>query len=104
MPIGMTLLGLDARWLMVNKAFCQMVGYSEAEIRALSIWEITYPDDIEADILQRKKAVEGVLENYRWEKRIIHKAGHVVRIEVTCTIVRDASRKPLYFLHHIVEL
>ena len=64
-----------------------MVSYSEAEIRALSVYEITHPDEIEADIPQRKKTVEGGLESYRLKKRILHKAGHVVRIDITRTIV-----------------
>lgn len=81
-----------------------MVSYSEAEIRALSVYEVTHPDEIEAAIPQRKKTVEGGLKSYRLKKCILHKAGHVVRIDITRTIVRDSSRKPLYFLHHIVAL
>jgi PAS domain S-box-containing protein len=44
--IGMTLIGIDSRRLKVNNAFCQMLGYSEAEMLARSIYDLTHPDDI----------------------------------------------------------
>ena len=33
-PIGMALVALDGRWLQVNRALCNITGYSEQELLA----------------------------------------------------------------------
>ena len=102
--IGMALIALDSRRLRVNSAFCQMLGYSEAEMLSRTVREITHPDDIEWDISQRKRALAGEIETYQWEKRYIHKAGHTVWGFLTCSLVRDADRKPLHFISQVQDI
>ena len=47
--VGMALVAPDGRWLGVNPALCDIVGYSENELLATDVQSITYPDDREAD-------------------------------------------------------
>ena len=102
--IGMALITVDSRRLRVNSAFCQMLGYSEAEMLSLTIQEITHPDDVEWDVLQRKRAVAGEIETYQWEKRYIHKSGRIVWAYLSCSLVRDADRRPLHFILQIQDI
>ena len=46
----MALVGLDGRWLKVNPALVEMLGYGEQELLAGSFQDITHPDDLEADL------------------------------------------------------
>lgn len=102
--IGMALIAVDSRRLRVNSAFCQMLGYSEAEMLARTVQEITHPDDIEWDVLQRKRAIAGEIETYNWEKRYIHKSGRIVWGHLTCSLVRDADRRPLHFISQVQDI
>ncbi|WP_411879683.1 PAS domain S-box protein [Polaromonas sp. YR568] len=102
--IGMTLIGIDSRRLKVNNAFCQMLGYSEAEMLSRTIHDLTHPDDIEWDLQQRQRALAGEIESFHMEKRYIHKDGHVVWGYMSCSLVRDADRKPLRFIAQIQDI
>jgi PAS domain S-box-containing protein len=102
--IGMTLIGIDSRRLKVNNAFCQMLGYSEAEMLARTIYDLTHPDDIAWDLEQRKRALAGEIESFHTEKRYIHKDGHTVWGYMSCSLVRDADRKPLRFIAQIQDI
>jgi len=57
--IGMTLLGTDGRWLTVNRAFCEFLGYSEAQLLGSSPQDIVHPDDLEDDHRQLAALLEG---------------------------------------------
>ncbi len=102
--IGMALIAVNSRRLRVNSAFCQMLGYSEAEMLARTVRDVSHPDDIEWDLLQRKRALAGEIETYQWEKRYIHKSGHTVWGYLTCSLVRDADRKPLHFISQVQDI
>jgi len=102
--IGMTLIGVDSRRLKVNNAFCQMLGYSEAEMLARTIHDLTHPDDIAWDLEQRKRALAGEIESFHTEKRYIHKDGHIVWGYMSCSLVRDEDRKPLRFIAQIQDI
>ncbi|MCZ8257195.1 MAG: PAS domain S-box protein, partial [Polaromonas sp.] len=102
--IGMTLIGIDSRRLKVNNAFCQMLGYSEAEMLSRSIYDLTHPDDIAWDLEQRRRALAGEIESFHTEKRYIHKLGHTVWGYMSCSLVRDEDRKPIHFIAQIQDI
>ena len=49
-PIGVALVSPDGRWLKVNRALCDLVGYSEAELLTRTFQDITHPEDLEIDL------------------------------------------------------
>src|SRR6195256_5360169 len=44
-PIGMAVVGLDESFDQVNTTLCQMVGYSEEELKSRTTMDITFEDD-----------------------------------------------------------
>ena len=50
--IGMAIVGLDGRWIRVNKSICEIVGYSQPELLTKTFQDITHPDDLAADLLR----------------------------------------------------
>ncbi|MGC1172640.1 PAS domain S-box protein [Polaromonas sp.] len=102
--IGMALIAVDSRRLRVNGAFCQMLGYSEAEMMSRTIHDITHPDDIEWDLVQRARALAGEIETYQWEKRYIHRSGSIVWGYLSCSLVRDTDRQPLHFIVQVQDI
>ena len=101
-PVGKSMTGIDGS-LHVNKAFCDMVGYSEEEIRNMRWQDITHPDDVakSADLLQ--SIVDGTAELARIEKRFIHKSGRIVWADVSTNLyLKDG--KPQYFITSAIDI
>ncbi len=103
--IGIGRVGFDdARWIDVNNAFCEMLGYSVEEFRATPWPEITHPDDIEIDLIPFKQMAAGELDSYSVEKRFIHKAGHQFWARLTLSLVRDEKGRPDYEIAIIEDI
>jgi PAS domain S-box-containing protein len=81
-----------------------MLGYSEAELLARTNQDITHPDDVAWDVLQSKRAVAGEIEAYQCEKRYFHQSGRMVWAHLSCSLVRDADRRPLHFISQIQDI
>ena len=47
--VGMALAAPDGRWLQVNSALCEILGYTEAELLQTTSQALTHPEDAEAD-------------------------------------------------------
>jgi len=94
--IGMALIANDGCFMKVNHTLCRILGYSEEELLGKTWVEITNPDDLPGcyDWLKRVKA--GAQSSY--EKRFIHKLGHLVWIEVSSSLVRDSHGRIQYYI------
>ena len=69
-PIGMALVGLDGRWLQVNRALCEIFGYAEAELLATTFQALTHPDDLETQAGHLRAILAGQRHTYQMEKRL----------------------------------
>src|SRR5688500_4566727 len=75
--IGMTLIAPDNRFLRVNRAFCEFVGYSNDEILQRTLVNLVHPQDLEEDRRERALLLAGQKDSYRRQKRYVHKSGRV---------------------------
>jgi two-component system phosphate regulon sensor histidine kinase PhoR len=103
-PIGMTLVGLDGRLLMVNRALCEMLGYDAATLRQRGFQELTHPDDLDADLELFDQAVKGEIDSYRLNKRYLHASGHVIWGDLSVALVRGPDGAPLHFVSQILDV
>ena len=69
---GMSLIGLDGHWLKVNRAVCELTGYSEAELLARSFQDLTHPDDLHFGPASLGDLLSGKRETIQIEKRYLH--------------------------------
>lgn len=102
--IGMALVAVDGRWLKVNHALCEIVGYCEQEMLATTFQAITHPDDLDADLNYVRQQLSGEIRAYEMEKRYFHKLGHVIWILLSASLVRNAEGKPLYLIAQIQDI
>jgi PAS domain S-box-containing protein len=103
-PIGMALVAPDGRWLKVNRALCNLIGYTEEELSSKSFQEITHPEDLDQDLAYVRQVLAGEIHHYQMEKRYLHKLGHIVRIQLSVSLVRDDEGAPLYFISQIQDI
>jgi len=90
--------------IKTNKAFRQILGYSEAELSVLKWQEFTHPDDVQRDKEYIDSLVSGKYSSMRWEKRYIHKDGHILWVDISTVLQRDANNIPLYFITTIQDI
>jgi PAS domain S-box-containing protein len=88
--------GLDSCYLKVNRAFCEMLGYSEQDLLGMTIADITHPEDLQPNASLREDAKDGALETFQLEKRYIHKNGEVIWADLSATVFRDEEGRFLY--------
>ena len=96
--VAMSLTAPDGRFLQVNASFCQMLGYSEAELLTLTFQEITDPDDLDATIAVVQRLLAGEISYYHLKKRYQHKDGRRIWCLVSLSLVRGRKQQPLYLV------
>jgi diguanylate cyclase (GGDEF)-like protein/PAS domain S-box-containing protein len=98
--VGMAQVALDGRWLHVNQALCEIVGYSQQEMLELTSQDITHPDDIDANLKLVQQVLSGNIpsSSFMLEKRYLHKNGTVVWTSLNASLVRDSTGTAKYFI------
>jgi diguanylate cyclase (GGDEF)-like protein/PAS domain S-box-containing protein len=102
--VGTALVAPDGRWLGVNPALCEIVGYSEAELLMGDMQSITYPDDLDADSAQVVQLLARKIESYQANKRYVRKDGRVVWTQLSGSLVWLQSGQPHYFIYQIQDI
>lgn len=74
-------------FLFVNRAACELTGYSEAELRRMPFWHLAHPDDRE--LLRRRGVARSHGERVanRYELRIVHRSGEVRWVDLSAGMV-----------------
>jgi PAS domain S-box-containing protein len=102
--IGMALISIEGKYLTTNSALCQILGYSESELQALTWQEITYPDDLEVDLNCVRQILSGKIPYYHLEKRYIHKTRQIIWVFLSVSLVRDEQQQPFCFIAQIQDI
>lgn len=105
-PVGMATLAaayeIDGHYLSVNQALCNMLGYTEGELLAKSVREVTPADDIAETLRQFRLLLSGT-DTVKYEKRFIHKDGSIVHALVHLSVIADHEGKPLLIISQILD-
>ncbi|MBF2046761.1 MAG: PAS domain S-box protein [Elainella sp. C42_A2020_010] len=103
-PIGISLVSLTGQFVKVNACYCDLLGYSEAELLGLSFPEITHPDDVETDWQGFRQMMAGEIRSFQMEKRYITKQGTIVPVLMNAALIRDPSGQPLYCVGQVQDI
>jgi len=71
--VGIDLVDSHGRFLEVNGMLCTLLGYTEDELRALTIYDVTHPEDVEMSAEKHAELLGGEIDKYRLEKRYMKK-------------------------------
>ena len=93
---GVAHIGMDRRFVRVNRRLCEMTGYSEGELLRLTGRQISHPEDVDVINAQRPGLYAGEVDAVRVEKRYLRKDGSVIWVAFTMVVERDAAGKPQY--------
>jgi len=74
---------LTGNFIEVNSQFCNLLGYTQNEMKKLNFQSIIHPDDLQEDLLQFDKVKKGEIKNYSIEKRVLTKDGAAIWTNLT---------------------
>jgi PAS domain S-box-containing protein len=101
---GIALVALGGRWLKVNAALCQLLGYSEEELLRIDYQTLTHLDDLGQSLNVVDKLLTSEIASAGIEKRFLHKQGYPVWVICSLSLVRDEQGQPLYFVKQFQDI
>lgn len=92
-PVGIEVIDSEGRFLSVNRAFCEMLGYTEEELTGRSFRDITFPPDLAVSIENFKAVARREISGYELTKRYVRKDGEDItaRISVGSLFAQSAE-------------
>jgi PAS domain S-box-containing protein len=103
-PIGMAIITLDGGFERVNRALCELFGYSEDELLAKSAVEIIHPDDRGGEQRLVDDLLIGDRRSFAIEKRHVNRDCQPVWARVTVSVMRDDPEAEPKLLAHIEDV
>src|SRR5882724_6121316 len=73
--VGIAHVDVTGRFLRVNEKLCEIVGYTREELLAKTFQDITYAEDLEADLELFMRLVRGDVPSTSRDKRYVRKDG-----------------------------
>ncbi len=102
--VGMCLVSTEGKFLKVNTAICQFLGYEESELLKLTFQKVTYPDDLDRDTTLFQQMLIGDRQNYTIEKRYVNKQGDLVWGLLSVSLVRNSQNQPVYCVSQVQNI
>ncbi|WP_437950732.1 PAS domain S-box protein [Sorangium sp. So ce296] len=103
-PIGKAIIGLDGRFIRVNHAYCEIVGYSAEELSKRRFQDITHPDDLDTDVGLVEQLRRGEIQRYQLAKRYIRKDGTVIAVILHASVVRGEDGEPIHYIAQVEDV
>jgi diguanylate cyclase (GGDEF)-like protein/PAS domain S-box-containing protein len=102
--VGITVTSLDLRYLIVNEKYCELLGYTRAELLARSVRDVVIPDEYEEAVSFRRKMIEGEERTLYREKQLVRKDGSLVWTNLATSLVRGEGGEPKHFISVIQDI
>ena len=89
-------------WLGVfqecNPAYCDLLGYTEEELRSVDFASLVHPDDREANLAQIRRLQAGEISSFDIENRYIHKDGAPMWVHKFVSVLPGENGEPAHLI------
>ena len=102
-PVGMALVDIEGRYIEVNDRLCDIFGYSNQELKSLTFQEITYHEDLEIDLDNKKNLDLGIVSHFSSEKRFVTKSNTIIWTSISVAIERK-NKNEIYYIVQVVDI
>ncbi len=103
-PIGMALVDINGKYLEVNESVCEILGYSNEELETLTFQEITYPEDLKADLEFKEMLDNGKTSSFSSEKRFVKKNKSILWTHISVSIEKNTKNEIKYYIVQIIDI
>jgi diguanylate cyclase (GGDEF)-like protein/PAS domain S-box-containing protein len=102
--VGIAHVSPTGRFLMVNRKFCEIAGFTRKQLLNATFQDITYAEDLDVDLGYLKSLVAGDIDSYALEKRYVRRDGSPHWIMLTVSLIRDEAGEPDFFVAVIEDI
>jgi PAS domain S-box-containing protein len=102
--VGIAMAGLDGYFVEMNRKFCELVGYSVAELRQRTFRDLTHPDDKATTDASIGRLKSGEIRDYSLEKRYVRRDGVAFWSLTTVTLLHDSAGQAERFIGVIEDI
>ncbi len=102
--IGIAHVEENGRFRYVNPQLCAMLGYSEQELLAMTVKDISHPGDANATDDFRGQLRSGAIQSFKSEKRYLRKDGSAMWVGLTIACKRDRNGACLYDISVVEDI
>lgn len=102
--VGIGETDLTGRLIMANARFCELTGYSRAELLALSLFDLADPESSAVEKALYRRHVSGERNTYTLEQRYVRRDSSVTWFAVTANAVFDEQGQFRYSVRVIQPL
>jgi diguanylate cyclase (GGDEF)-like protein/PAS domain S-box-containing protein len=103
-PIGMAVASSEGRWLQVNRALCELLGYPAPDLCTLTIDDLTHPEDRVGGRPARAPVGTDDRDARVRETRLIHQQGRVVWVQLHRSLVWGSAGQPRQTLVQVLDI
>lgn len=90
-PIGIALVSPAGNWLKINRALCEILGYTEEEFLATAFHSMLFNEDLGDTLVKIHELLSGKIPSCQMEQRYIHKTGKTVWASWSVSTASDAQ-------------
>jgi PAS domain S-box-containing protein len=102
--VGIALTGPSGVFTVTNRAFQQMTGYTDEELRAMSFMDITFEEDRDANRELADDVWKGKRQQFQYEKRYRRKDGHLIWVRITVSLAQRTEAVPQFSMAVVEEI
>ena len=103
-PNGMALLDLEGDFLQVNRAGCELLGRTEAELLALNAADVLHPEDVGLEDVAGDYALAGGRPDTRHQMRVQRPDGSVRWVQAQVSVIHDEGGEPTQYIVQAQDL
>lgn len=102
--IGMALINGENKLLKANTSFCNIFGYSEAELQQMDLENIAHAEDLK----KNRELIEGLFRGkdqfIKLDHRFIHKNGSVIWTNISMSAIHNDQGEISHFVSQVQDI
>jgi len=102
--VGRLHAAMDGRFHRVNRAVCELTGYSEKELLQKSWQEMTHPDHLKGTIENMQRLFSGEVPSFEMDVRAIHKLGKDLWVHLNVVLIKGRHGLPLFMAGDVQDI
>lgn len=102
--IGIAISSPTKGIIEINDELCKILGYEKSELLQKTWADLTHPDDLTGELASFNRVLEGEIDGYYREKRLIHKDGRIIDSLLSVKCMRRTDNSVDYFVGLVQDI
>jgi PAS domain S-box-containing protein len=94
----------SGKFLKINQAFCEILGYTPEEMQGVEFKTLTHPDDVQISLEKMKSMLTGAIDKFSMEKRYIRKDGSEVWVDLSSASMWKPGDPPTSYITIVQDI